>query len=229
MNPPPIAPAWTLFHEIAFYSLFVTLIINKRIGFAVFGIWAALILLNFKYAPESDRTAFNVYFSLHNLNFFIGMAAYAIYRKATPIVCKLLFCIGLVLLFFVANFPMVSAFAELRSITYAVGFGCLISGLASLESQYVKINIPLASTVGDASYTIYLLHLALQGLLLKITLGLHMDTMIGRSGVYILTLSGSLVFGCLIYMYIERPMLLALRRFWKFRSFEKSDRSLQSA
>jgi peptidoglycan/LPS O-acetylase OafA/YrhL len=208
---PPIAPSWTLFHEVAFYILFVTLILNKKLGLLIFTAWAILILYHFQYAEVDNRTPYNVYFSLHNLNFYIGMFAFLVYRKATIIVCRWSLYLGALLFLSAVSLDSTLADFETPNFIYAISFGFILTGLVSLESNFDKISIPVAAIIGDASYTIYLLHLAIEGLLLKILFKLDIDYFIGRSGVYIITLILTILAGCMAYIYIERPLLNVLR------------------
>jgi peptidoglycan/LPS O-acetylase OafA/YrhL len=208
---PPITPAWTLFHEVAFYTLFVTLIINKRFGSVILALWFVSILFHWQYATEDNRTPMNVYLSLHNLNFFIGMGAFLLYQKASPEICRKALYGGCALLFGAIVADSVSDDSGKLALIYALSFGGLLAGMVSLESLRNRLNLRVASLVGDASYTIYLLHLALQGALLKICLKLQLDHVVGRPSLYIFVLVGSIFAGCLIYIFLERPMLRVLR------------------
>lgn len=39
---PPIGPAWTLFHEVAFYAIFLLLLLNKKLGFCALAHWGGI-------------------------------------------------------------------------------------------------------------------------------------------------------------------------------------------
>ncbi len=40
----PVPVAWSLLHEIVFYALFATLILNRRAGLVLMGTWLVLIV-----------------------------------------------------------------------------------------------------------------------------------------------------------------------------------------
>jgi peptidoglycan/LPS O-acetylase OafA/YrhL len=74
----PIAPAWTLVHEVAFYLVFAALIMWGRTGKVVFALWMLACLLLRPDLDYNNMMPWSTYFSLLNLNFLIGMAAYTV-------------------------------------------------------------------------------------------------------------------------------------------------------
>jgi peptidoglycan/LPS O-acetylase OafA/YrhL len=80
-----IGPAWTLRHELLFYAFFAILMINRRLGIALFAAWASAILVmlpssGFALLPTRDFTGIASHH--YNLDFFMGMAmALAAERK----------------------------------------------------------------------------------------------------------------------------------------------------
>ncbi|OYO30036.1 hypothetical protein [Janthinobacterium sp. PC23-8] len=100
----------------------------------------------------------------------------------------------------------------MSSIVFAVGFALLLAGVTKLETA-AYVNIPaFLCLVGDASYTIYLVHLALEGVLLKLSMKMRLDEFAGAGATYILVLAGTIALGCVAYLLIERPLLARLRR-----------------
>src|SRR3546814_18686706 len=77
--------ACTLFHEVLFYSIFISLIFNKRFGVALLGAWLALILFNWTYIEHGHWSFWNTIISTHNLSFFLGIAAYWLSSRAYQI------------------------------------------------------------------------------------------------------------------------------------------------
>jgi len=206
--PPPLEPAWTLFHEIAFYVTFSVLILSKRIGVMVLLCSALTALFFYHYPAENERTAFNVYTAAYGLYFLCGMGAFLLYRQGGR---GLVECAaGLaILVLAAATMPLPM---NLSSIVFAVGFALLLAGVTKLETAaYVTIPAFLC-LVGDASYTIYLVHLALEGVLLKLSMKMHLDEFAGADATYILVLAGTIALGCVAYWYIERPLLAVFRR-----------------
>lgn len=208
---PPLSMAWTLFHELAFYAAFSILILNYRIGLILIGILmlSSIILYNF---PETDdRTPFNVYTSAYNLHFLFGMGAMWLYRRGGRGMIEL--AIGACIVIFASiTMPLPEGF----SLTiFALGFAFILAGTTKLELSG-QLHIPLfLRVIGDASYTIYLTHIALQGLLLKILMKLEFHQIIGNEATYFFVLTGTIAIGCIIYAVIEKPLLTALQLAFK--------------
>lgn len=209
----PIAPAWTLVHELAFYLVFALLIVGKRLGMAVFGLWMAACLLLRPYHDYDDWTSWTTYFSPLNLNFLVGMLAFYGWRHGRPAIVKSMFPAGLLLL--AAVYVLESGgmpYSQLQ-IAYAVSFGLLIAGAAALESagQWPS-RLRLLNLIGDASYSIYLTHLAVMGLLGKIAIKIAEYLPISQELIFLLVFVGTIVGGCLAHLIVERPLITACRR-----------------
>ncbi|WP_318011138.1 acyltransferase [Mesorhizobium sp. ES1-1] len=209
----PIAPAWTLVHELAFYVVFALLIVEKRVGIAVFGLWMLACLLMHQYPDYDNFSAWTTYFSPLNLNFLVGMLAFYAWMHGKPIVVKLAFPIGLTLLATVYGLESRGISYNLLQIPYAVAFGMIITGAAALESagQWPS-NARLLNLIGDASYSIYLTHLAFLGLLAKIMIKLAGYVPLPPELVYAVVFAGTIACGCLLHLFVERPLIAACRK-----------------
>ncbi|SDX23114.1 acyltransferase family protein [Nitrosomonas oligotropha] len=205
---PPLPVAWTLFHELAFYAVFSILILNYRIGLVAFGVFMFFPIILFHYVGVDERTPFNVYTSAHNLYFLFGMGAMWLCRYGGRGVVE--FTIGTCLtIFALVTMPLPH---ELSKLLLGFGFALVLVGAAKLELSG-HLHIPyLLRLIGDASYTIYLIHTSISGLLLKIVIKVGFHQIIGAEGTYIVVLTGTIALGCLAYLVIERPLLNSLRR-----------------
>ena len=206
---PPLPVAWTLFHELAFYVLFGVLVFNVRAGVVLFVAWAMVCLVLFHH--PSAETPFSVYTAASNLYFILGMGAYRLYRRGGAGLFELLG--GLVLaavgLWLLAT---LAAYYDLGRFILVCGFAFMLAGVAQLELAG-RLALPRWLVyVGDASYSIYLLHNSLSGLLLKIFIKTDVYAALGKGPTYLLVLALSIPLGCLVYAIIEKPLLAALRR-----------------
>lgn len=200
----PIAPAWTLFHEVAFYAVFSVLIINRRAGLFLFSLWVALILGHFQYAPAANRTPFSTYFSAYNLDFLLGMLAQFVVRKRfklSPIACLL----GVALFGLLYATESGGLFVPLG---YASSFALIIVGLASAETVRGGYSLPLGALVGNASYTIYLTHQAFEGVFAKVLS--HVS--IPHAVIFITVFLLSVAAGVLSYLLVEKPLMGFLKQ-----------------
>ena len=202
---PPIGPAWTLFHEVAFYVIFAALIVNRRAGALIIASWLAVCIALWHYPPEDGMTAAAVYLSAYSVHFGLGMLAYLAYRHLRWRSCMALGGVGLGVLgatYYVGHTP---------PFAWACGFSGLLLISASTERQF-GIRAPAwLRYLGDSSYSLYLLHLAFLGLLLKVAMKIKLTQAIGGVGTYLLVLVGATLLACLAYRLVEAPMLRALR------------------
>jgi peptidoglycan/LPS O-acetylase OafA/YrhL len=205
---PPLGQGWTLFHEVAFYAVFSTLILNRKFGLAALAAFMAVALVFYPSEPgELARTAFNVYTSDYNLYFLCGMGAYWLYKKGGHGLAQA--AGGAVIA--VASLALAGLPVFLSRIMLASGLALMLAGLATLErTGRLGIHGWLAFA-GDASYSIYLTHINLEGLLLKVAVKLHMNALLGPQLVFFIVLAATVAGGCLAYLLVERPLMRLLR------------------
>lgn len=212
---PPLAPAWTLFHELQFYAVFSLLILNKRLGMLAMGALAVVAVAMYHFPSEDQRNAFNVYTSAYSLHFLLGMAAYWRYKqRGTGLIdCAL----GLAILAIGAiTLPLPHS---LSVILMAIGFAVTIAGVTQMEAHYKFDSPRVLKFLGDASYSIYLTHTAAIGLCLKIAMKTPVYATAGAGVTFFVVLAGVLALGGAAYYFIERPMLRWLQaRSWNVRS-----------
>jgi len=208
----PLRQGWTLFHEIAFYAVFATLIVSARWGRAVFAAWALTIALMHFY-PDHDRpTFFGTVLGAYNLNFFLGMAAYSWSKHATRNAAWFVMLIGLSA--FAANLwtDEQGAQLQLRQFVYGVSFALLIGAAAALELRGAWVSIPLLELIGDASYSTYLLHEHVENYSLRAIAKFKIDQFLPSSAIFLIVLAVTAGAGVLAYWFVERTLLDGLRR-----------------
>jgi exopolysaccharide production protein ExoZ len=203
IRPEAIIPvSWTLHHELMFYFLFATALLNRWLGGLLLGAWFAMSLLHF-----SSPTQTLSFFSPLHLLFGMGMlAAWMLARGKTPLPRTLLL-LGSIIFW---GDVCVSGYIPLPSWTpISAGFGALLIflGAAELEVQGRLRVAPWLVFLGDASYSIYLIHFGvmskLSGVCFRLNTHLHLPDL-----VWLLVLcAGGLLAGCLLHVWIERPLL----------------------
>ena len=206
---PPLPVAWTLFHEVAFYATFATLIFNRRLGVTAFLLVIVISIIFYDFPTQESNTPFNVYTSAYNLYFLFGMGAYWLYRRGGSGILE--FTFGLVI--FSLTIAEVLIPNQILPITMALGMALLLAAATKLEASG-KIKLPnFIAIVGDASYTIYLTHLNFQGNILKFMKASKLQSIAGNEITYFIVLIGTIALGCLAYFLIEKPLLGFLRKF----------------
>jgi peptidoglycan/LPS O-acetylase OafA/YrhL len=198
---PPLGQAWTLFHELAFYAVFSILILNRTLGILALGAFVTATVAFHPSPHDLARTALNVYTSTYNLYFVFGMIAFLLYRKGGKGLIETLGGLSL------AVAALASWHQALSPLVLASGFAFMLAGLAKLERSG-SLRIPhWLAFVGNASYSIYLTHTNVEGLLLKITAKLHLSDLLGLELTYTVVLAATVATGCLAYVLVERPLL----------------------
>ena len=208
VDQPPLHVAWTLFHEVAFYAIFSILILNRWLGMAALGAWAAACLaFGHYYADDGLATVWHVYLSAYNLQFFIGMGAYLLYRHGRwP---WLLFAAGLM----VAALATYLAYAadHVIHLLFVSGFGLSISGASILEERGALKSPQWLVRLGGASYSLYLVHVPVSGFLLRLAkvVGLTARIPAGALWWVVFVATAAVAYGA--WILLEKPLLKALR------------------
>lgn len=208
MNPkinmvqPILEPGWTLNYEMFFYAIFAcSLLLRESCRFVAI-ILAFLLLLTV--GPVVDGGEI--------LDFY-----------CRPIIVE--FLMGMAIAKFGIRLPIAAlpfAFAimiALQSVeidrVYSLGIPAMIIVSSALSAERHLPTWKFADFLGSASYSIYLFHLLALGAIAEAWpyIGL------GKEGFVIIALAFMIVFGCVMYRAVERPMIafFAARRSTKSR------------
>jgi exopolysaccharide production protein ExoZ len=219
-----IPVSWTLLYEIIFYALFAVLVINKRIGMAVFGIWFLAILAHWGTAGPHILHPFN-------LLFVFGLTAAAVsfqLRKLRAGARRAGAMAGLVLGIIVflgtaayySTLPVAeSAWPEHPVAILGFGLGSALLVLASASESIDRFfrQRHLVALIGNASYSIYLAHIQFEKIAFNAVKSVGWIWKDGeRSSVIadllLVYIAGVAVLcGVIIHLKIERPLLAFLR------------------
>lgn len=216
---PPLQVAWTLFYEVTFYAFFLVLILHRRIGIAAFALWTLAILTYALVLHRSEMGPLNIW----NIYFVVGMASLFLYRRASDRWAWPLLGAGtaaLALLVAVGWVPeRIASAADTPGILLilAVVFAAMLSGAALVE-RATGLRFPrLLLLVGDASFSIYLVHSpvlsVLAGLTKRFAAGQVPDALLFTSMVAL-----SLIAGIVAHLLVERPLLSTISP-WIARRF----------
>lgn len=206
----PISPAWTLFHEIAFYAVFSLMILRRRLGIAAFVAWQAICLMLMHYPFPSERTPFATYFAAYNLDFSIGMGAYLLSR--TQAASNVAWLAAGLLIFSVTYACEASGLAfAAYPFFYALSFGLVLAFIVNREAAGRLPRLALLEAIGDASYSIYLVHESAIGLVLKLVSRLTPPHLRDDLVLYVVVFAWTVLLGYLAYVFVEKPVLALAR------------------
>jgi peptidoglycan/LPS O-acetylase OafA/YrhL len=206
--PPALSVAWTLQHEVIFYTLF-------GLSYFVFGSIRYLFLW---VIPIFIALFFPTPHWLHilvapiNLEFLLGVVAYYAYKHGYGYRWRHI-CVALGLLIvltacFLLYDRVVSSYRFLAS----VGFAWVVLGLVYMERyrDYSKLR-PLVY-LGTASYSIYLVHGPIVSVLMRFSA--HYGNWVAALSIF--TIVSTLV-GVCYYIILEKPMLTRLKQRYLIR------------
>jgi peptidoglycan/LPS O-acetylase OafA/YrhL len=209
--------SWTLSYEVLFYIIFGLLIALKpKLSFPIISIWLLLTFTHFIgiFDFPKDSLMLNFIFEEHNLEFFLGcVAAFIVSKHKIPQEMALI-SLGA----FLYTLGAINYYYKVIEISPVISFGIpsmlLVIGSTSLEMRkHVHVNDFLIY-IGNASYSIYLMHGFAINNLTKIIGKVAPDI---TQNILILNIVGvivafiSLLFGCAVYSYIEKPLLSTLK------------------
>jgi len=217
---PIIPPAWTLFHEIKFYAFFALLIlirnrhVRRGLLAAVATVTACVVICRAAGVPVGDLVSF--YFGEYNLLFAAGvLAAWLIRRRPDVPPFAALAWVAAGMFVFVGAADNLFHWPELPcNLLYGICSAALILAVVGLEQRARTRPEPRPGLkplllIGDASYSIYLLHYplftALAILLLRTRLSLPLPVTV--AGLLLAAVTG----GCAMYLVLERPLLRSLK------------------
>jgi peptidoglycan/LPS O-acetylase OafA/YrhL len=205
---PPLVVAWSLFNEIAFYGLFSLLILNRWAGAAALAAWALYCVPLHGQSWDQASAAWSAYTSPYDLDFLAGMAAYGLYRRGrNP---RLLLAAGL--LAGVAAFMLAERGDPFASWLFGGAFALLMAG-ATIAEAAGRLSSPSGLVaLGNASYSLYLIHVPLIGALLKLTRASRLASVVPAAGVWWIVLLVTVAIAWVAWLTIERPLVSALRR-----------------
>jgi exopolysaccharide production protein ExoZ len=216
-NLPIIGAAWSLSYEVLCYLLFgIAILVGFWWAHRLLILWGALIIsgwfLKFLNIPVFENNFFiNFITDERNLEFILGcLAAYLILYKEIKY-SRILIAAG-ILLFAIWGF-YINRGNQVFSFTLTIGIAAflLIIGSASFEIKK-SIKWPkFLVFLGDASYSIYLTHVMFINILIIIFSRGLLFSVLGPLLSTFLILIFAVMGGCLVYVFLEKPVITRLR------------------
>jgi len=222
-----IRVAWSLSYELLFYLVFALgIFFKKRVAHIIFVVWFLLIFLNQIRNHPSDQFILSPII----LEFLFGCLM-AYYFLNFP----MLFNLKALLLLSLFSFGLSAAYYHLAKIdefTQRDFPFIILIGIANAIFLYYIINfektfpnIRFSKTlilIGDASYSIYLIHAVMHSILARLTTYLFVKAHI-IPGEVLVNLIGLMIFstvlltGICFHIYVEKKIAIKLNRLFKKR------------
>jgi peptidoglycan/LPS O-acetylase OafA/YrhL len=203
---------WTLFHEILFYAIFSLLLVNRSVGVISIIAWlsgSVLTILHFIVSPGLAWL-----FSPLHLLFGGGMLIALTIRLCPKLNWKLFLFPGIAGLGLVLVWSyQVHHRTDAISLAIGAALAFLVLGLIELErTQRLKVWAPL-TFLGDASYSIYLLHFPILSLTFKVLFAASKMISIPLWIWAVFGIAIAVSAGIAMHVLIEVPVLKLLSRF----------------
>ena len=215
---PILDVGWTLIYELFFYLLFsIAIWFKPKYSVPILSSWLFVTMLHYLKVVDFGGEAFllNIVFGNMNLEFVLGcLAGYVVIKFGTKISKNRWILFGVANLGYVALLVLtaVNKLEIDRMSTFGVLAALLIVGSASIDLNDSPKVPKILTYLGDASYSIFLLHSpivsATTKLLQKANLGKYYDGFFAPSLVALITV----VAGCIFYSLIEKPLTVYLRK-----------------
>ncbi len=210
---PTYSLGWTLNYEMFFYVCFATALGFRR-AVAVPLVSAALILLVVAGSLASLPWPLAYWSNTLTLEFVFGMliAVLTLAGRRLPARFGLLFVAGAVAAV-VIYVPYIDSLSSLRGLAWGLPAAAIVAAALGLEVGMTSLPMRLMVRLGDASYSLYLVHsaffIAAFALISRVVDPHALPTI----AYALFLLAGSLISAVLLYRLFERPVTRRLHRF----------------
>ncbi|OFX00452.1 MAG: hypothetical protein A3E78_16230 [Alphaproteobacteria bacterium RIFCSPHIGHO2_12_FULL_63_12] len=216
---PLIPVGWTLVHEMYFYVVFTIFVAFRPLRLPVFlGVWAAIIIAALALGGFGVNAWTKIAFNPLTFEFIIGaLIALAVRRGVTRLAYPALIA-GIAifsiqtLLFSDKLYPNVMGQFVLRAALFAPPFALMLYGAAALERSKGALAPAWLRRTGDASYSIYLIHIPaflVTGKLISIAVE---DSRLDNLLLIAVFAASALAAGVALHRLVERQLLLATKK-----------------
>ncbi len=208
---PQLGITWSLTYELYFYYLFAIAILLpiRQIYFirltVVLWLFSAVIMFLLGTAYSMKGTTLNFLLGQNIWQFLTGILAAYVYMNRSrihPHIFKFALVLGCFMVFFL-YFPNRH---PLSHPVYGIGAALLVVGIAAVESTH-QLKFPkIISSLGDASYIAYLIHVPILALLYHYNI--VSKTLFSESILYVIpVVIGIWTCSLILYKWIEKPLL----------------------
>jgi len=215
---PLVDVAGTLIYEINFYLLFsIAIWLKPKHSVPIFSAWLLVTILHYRKIVKfpDDFIVLKTIFGEMNLEFVFGcLAAYIVIKYNNKIGKYRWILFGIANLGYVI-LEVLTAWGKLefgRITTFGVLATLLIIAATSIDLKDSPKIPYLLIFLGDASYSIYLTHMpvitAITKILQNANLGKYFDGFFAPALLAVF----AVVFGCIFYSLIEKPLTVFLRK-----------------
>lgn len=203
---PLLSVLWTLRFEMLFYALFLLFLLRRGVAIVLSAVWLLVSAASLAGEGESIHPFWIAPFPLL---FAIGAGAGWLHARQVRLAWLPLLGAGGVLLAFAAAIAMRAPggfHAAWLVLLFGVGAGlCIVGAAARDRARSGPGGSRIATFLGDASYSIYLVHFPLLSVLCKLAVRLMPG--VPASVVFAGAVAASVAAGVVFHVAVERPLL----------------------
>ena len=225
---PLLAIGWTLVHEVYFYLAFTLLLLLPRRWLpAALAVWMALAIAGDLALAAPGALPPWLRVATHPLTLEFGLGAAVgllVARGARPAPAGLIAC-GLAWAFVAAAMAheaphLLLEQSWLRVLAFGPAWALVMWGCVGREQGTGRVTLRALTPIGDASYSLYLVHIAVLTAGARLLAPLCGPSALDNVVAWGVLLSGSLIAALVLHRRVEAPMVAALARLRR-RAFEE--------
>lgn len=204
---PALSVAWTLTFELLFYIFYSLRFIGKSVFRICLFLWLSIIIVNL-FLPETiinNEALYKLITSPYNIEFLLGVLLSYLYLKGIKINFHLnilmLLLLGISFLYIVGY--EIIFFDFLPNLMFSL----FVLFMIYFTITYKKISLRsgnLFMIIGNASYSIYLIHNNLQALIVRFFPKIHINQRVVL--IVFVSLIGSCFLGYIYYLIFEKKL-----------------------
>lgn len=199
--------AWTLFHEIMFYALFGAVILSRRFGYMLLGLWfgASGLMLVIPFGGPYLKE----YLSPLHLLFALGMVIAIVFKLGIQLKAGMFVIPGTILLAYTFGWTIRHGSLPDTNCSLLAGVASFLILLdLMLFEREGRVRIPAwMNLMGDASYSIYLVHFPLLSLTARVCFLFSQKVAISLWALLMLQVLFAVAVGIGFHLAIEKPLL----------------------
>jgi exopolysaccharide production protein ExoZ len=210
---PVVSVAWTLRSEMLFYLLFALAIVDRRFCRPL--IIGTLLLISYSMIAPPTGPWTGLLVSPFNIEFLMGIATarWLVHRQIPG--SAVLAAAG-VIAFLVVGMMEVFGLVPLNGLPGRLLYGgasvAILAGIVELErSGRFRVGL-IGVMMGDVSYALYLIHLAVVPLAIRSLADIGLLTVLPESITVVALVALALVVSVMLHVWVEVPLMMSIRR-----------------
>jgi exopolysaccharide production protein ExoZ len=217
---PLVSVGWTLRSEMLFYVVFALAILNRRCCRPLGAMALSLILIGLVAAPTDPWTGLLV--SSFNIQFLMGIAVAKFLAHRRP-PCPTALIVGGALFFLAVGMMEVHGIVPLNGLIGRLLYGgasmAILLGLVDAERGRIIRFSPFGVLMGNASYALYLIHLTVIPLAIRVGARVGMLAALPTGATVAALAVLSIGVAIALHAWVEVPLTTLIRRRTSPRGF----------